>query len=108
MPLKLQPSENGSPDDHQVMQGEWQIGRIYKWRGALQSETWLWFISAISPGPAGQRLSGRGGTLDEALTAMNESWEKVLAWAQLSSIETPPPNAANPRVLSVVISEPNQ
>jgi hypothetical protein len=98
MPLKLQPNDGGLPDDHHVMQGEWQIGRIYKWHGALQSEAWLWWISTISPGPAGRRFSGTGGSLDEALTALNESWEKLLAWAQLTSAGTEPANVGHPRV----------
>jgi hypothetical protein len=104
MTLVLQPSGNGSPDEHNVMQGGWHVGRIYKRQGALRPETqWLWFISAR--GPDGLRLTGMSGSLDEALAALKENWTKVLAWAELTAAETDAGKVRTPRVLSVVISE---
>jgi hypothetical protein len=102
----LQPNGDSSPDDHRVMQGGWQVGRIYKRRDALRPETqWLWFISGISRGPDGLRLSGMSGTPDEALAALKDSWNKLMAWAQLTAAETDAGKVHTPRVLSVVISK---
>jgi hypothetical protein len=106
MSLMLQPNPDGSPDDHHVLQGGWQIGRIYKRREALSPETqWLWIVTSISRGPSGLRLTGMNGTLDEALAAMNETWGKWLVWAELAQAKS---NSSAPRateVLSVVISK---
>jgi hypothetical protein len=106
MSLVLQPNDNGAPDDHHVMQGGWRVGRIYKRQDALRPETqWLWFISVVSRGPEGLRLTGMSGTLDEALAALKETWDKLLVWAQLTAAETDSGKVHSPRVLSVVISK---
>jgi hypothetical protein len=106
MALVLQPNGNGSPNDHHVMQGGWQVGRIYKRQDALRPETqWLWSISGISRGPDGLRLTGMSGTLDEALAALKDSWDKVMVWAQLTAAEREAGKVRIPRVLSVVISK---
>lgn len=107
MALVLQPNESGVPDDHHVMQGGWRVGRIYKRQDALRPETqWLWFISGVSRGPGGLRLTGMSATLDEALAALKDSWDKLLVWAQLTATETDAGMVRSPRVLSVVISKP--
>jgi hypothetical protein len=106
MALVLQPNDQGLPDDHHVMQGAWRMGRIHKRQNALRPETqWLWFISGISRGPDGLRLTGMSATPDEALAALQDSWDKLLVWAQLTAAETDAGKAHSPRVLSVVISK---
>jgi hypothetical protein len=106
MALLLQPHDNGLPDDHHVMQGGWRVGRIYKRQDALRPETqWLWFVSGVSRGPDGLRLTGMSATLDEALAALKDSWDKVLVWAQLTAVEADADKVHSPRVLSVVISK---
>jgi hypothetical protein len=106
MALVLQPNGNGLPDDHHVMQGGWQVGRIYKRQDARRPESqWLWFISGIYGGPNGLRLTGMGGTLDEALTALKDTWSKLLMWAQLTTADTDAGPGRGPSVLSVVISK---
>ena len=106
MALLLQPNTAGSPDDHHVMQGGWQVGRIYKRQNALRPETqWLWSISGVYRGPAEARFTGTSGTLDEALAAMKENWDKWLAFAQLTAAATDAGTDRTPKVLSVVISK---
>jgi hypothetical protein len=106
MALVLRPNADGSPDDHHVMHGGWQVGRIYKRRDALRTETqWLWSISGVSRGIAELRFTGMSGTLDEALAALKESWDKWLANAQLTAAETGAGTDRTPKVLSVVISK---
>jgi hypothetical protein len=106
MALVLQPNADGSPDDHHVMHGGWQLGRIYKRQNALRPETqWLWSISGVSRGRAEMRFTGMSGTLDEALAAMKESWDKWLVCAQLTAPETDAGTDRTPKVLSVVISK---
>jgi hypothetical protein len=105
MALVLQSNDNGLPDDHHVLQGGWRVGRIYKRQDALRPETrWLWFISGVSRGPDGLRLTGMSATLEEALAALKESWDKLLVWAELTVVETDAGKAHSPRVVSVVIS----
>jgi len=106
MALMLQPNDNGLPDDHHVMQGGWRVGRIYKRQDARRPEIqWLWFISGVSRGPDGLRLTGMSGTLDEALAALKDNWDRLLVWAQLKAAETDVGKVRSPRVLSVVISK---
>ena len=102
MALVLQANADGAPDDHLVMQGRWQLGRIYKRQNALRPETqWYWSISGVYRGTADLVLSGFGGTLDEAFAALKESRDAWLALAQLTETGTD----RTPRVLSVVISK---
>jgi hypothetical protein len=102
MALVLQANADGAADDHRVMQGRWQLGRIYKRQNALRPETqWHWNINGVYRGPADLRLSGFSGTLDEALAALKESRDTWLALAQLTETGTD----RTPRVLSVVISK---
>ena len=105
MALVLQSNDNGLPNDHHVLQGGWRVGRIYERQDALRPETrWLWFISGVSRGPDGLRLTGMSATLDEAQAALKDSWDKLLVWAQLTAAETDAGKVHSPRVLSVVIS----
>ncbi len=106
--LVLQPNDNGSPEDHHVMQGGWQIGRIYKRAGALRPESqWLWFISGVSRRDAGIPITGTSATREDALAAIQESWNKLLAWAQLMPLNSSQASPGGPRVLSLSISSSN-
>jgi hypothetical protein len=103
--LALQPNDNGSADDHHVMQGEWQIGRVYRRTGALRPESqWLWFISGMSRRNAGIPISGASATRDDALSATQASWNKLLAWAQLMPLDPSQARREGPRVVSLSIS----
>jgi hypothetical protein len=85
MALKFRPAAD-SPDDHQAMQGEWQVGQIDKrpsFTGTLAR--YFWILNGVPAGPKGLSLAGGAGTLDEAKAELNKSWEEWLAWAALSS-----------------------
>jgi hypothetical protein len=106
MSLVLLPNPDGSADDYHVMQGGWQVGRIYKRRDALREETrWLWIITCISRGPGELRLTGMNATLDDALAAMKKTWGTWLAWAELAEAKPTADPVRAPQVLSVVISK---
>jgi hypothetical protein len=85
MPLLVIPNPL-SPNDHQVMHGEWQIGQI---NPALSGGTrWIWALNGVPFGtPIGIRLAGVAATLDEAEAALTQSWEQWLAWAGLSDVK---------------------
>jgi hypothetical protein len=105
--LVLQPNDNGSPDDHHVMQGGWQIGRVYKRANAFRPQSqWLWFINGMSRRDPGIPTTGTSASQDEALAATQENWNKLLAWAQLVPPESAPPSTGV-RVLSISISKPD-
>jgi hypothetical protein len=82
MPLLVIPNPM-SPNDHQVMHGEWKVGQI---NPALSGGArWLWALSGVPGGtPTEIRLAGVAATLDEAEAALTQSWEQWLAWADLS------------------------
>lgn len=84
MALVLRPAAN-SPDIHQVMHGEWEVGRIDK-RPPLTGEgaRWIWALNGVPGGPQGIRLAGVTGTLDEAEAELKKSMEQWLLWASLS------------------------
>ena len=102
MPLVWQPNPDGAPDDYHVMQGGWQIGRIHKRKDTGRAEIhWIWIISCVFRGPDGLRLSGVNTTVDEALAALGETWNKWLIWAELAEAKTE--SRRGPQVLSVTI-----
>jgi hypothetical protein len=84
MPLLVIPNPL-SPNDHQVMHGEWRIGQI---NPALSGGTrWTWALNGVPGGtPAEIRLAGVAATLDEAEAALTQSWEQWLTWASLSEV----------------------
>jgi hypothetical protein len=86
MPLLVIPNPL-SPNDHQVMHGEWLIGQI---NPALTGGTlarWLWALNGVPGGtPTAIRLAGVATTIDEAEAALTRSWEQWLAWAGLSDV----------------------
>ena len=84
MSLTPQPNPD-APDDYDVMHGALQVGRIYKRKLTLKPESqWLWALNGVPVGPPGQTFTGPAVTLDEALAALKERWDKWLAWADLS------------------------
>jgi hypothetical protein len=82
MPLLVIPNPL-SPNDHQVMHGEWRVGQI---KPALSGGSrWTWALNRVPGGtPSGIRVAGVAATLDEA--ALTQSWEQWLAWADLSDV----------------------
>jgi hypothetical protein len=106
MSLTLQPNPDGSPEEYFVLHGALQVGRIYKRKTVIRPETqWLWSLSAVLGGPAGMRLTGFAGTLEEAKDGLKVSWDNWLGWAQLSEAEAGARRASTPQVISVVISK---
>jgi len=86
MSLLLKPKANDA-DDYHVLDGELQVGKIYKRKAALRPEAqWLWALNGVPEGPDGLTLTGLAATLDEAIAALNETWIKWLASAELSEI----------------------
>jgi hypothetical protein len=85
MPLLIQPNPL-SPNDHQVMHGEWQIGQISP--AMSGGARFIWALNGVPGGtPTGIRLAGVAATLDEAEAALRESWEQWLATAGLSDVK---------------------
>jgi hypothetical protein len=106
MTLVLQPNPDGSPDEHHVMHGGLRVGRIYKRKSVIRSETqWLWSFNASIIGPEGIRPTGLAGTLEDAKAALNVYWEQWLSWAKLSESGEAARAAVAPQVISVVISK---
>jgi hypothetical protein len=87
MALVLRPDAS-SPGDHQVMHGEWQVGRIDKRPPFTGTEPrWIWALNGVpSAGPKGMRLAGVTGTIDEAEAELKKSWDQWLEWAGLSDV----------------------
>src|ERR1019366_23101 len=87
MALTLRPDAD-SPSDHQVMHGEWQVGRIDK-RPSLTGTgaRWFWPLNGVPGGPKGIRLTGVTETIDEAKVDLRKSWERWLEWASLSDVK---------------------
>jgi hypothetical protein len=87
MSLVLNPKADAA-DDYHVLQGELQVGQIYKRKAALRPETqWLWALNGVPQGPNGLALTGLAATLDEAMAALKERWAKWLASAELSETD---------------------
>jgi hypothetical protein len=106
MSLELQPNPDGSPDEYQVMHGALRVGRIYKRKSVIRTETqWLWSFNPSLGGPEGMRLTGFAGTLEEAKTALREYWDRWLGWAKLSEAAAEARSDSAPQVISVVISK---
>jgi hypothetical protein len=89
MPLALHPNPDSAParrkTDHLVMNGQLQVGRIYK-RESLNEDDpqWLWAINGVQrAAPDVMRVAGIAPSLDQARAELQENWEKWLAWANL-------------------------
>jgi hypothetical protein len=76
----------GSPGNHHVMHGEWQLGQIEKRPALIGTEPrWIWSLNGVPWGtPKEMRLAGVARSLDEATAELKKSFEQWLAWAQLS------------------------
>jgi hypothetical protein len=84
MALVLGPAAD-SPGDHQVMHGEWEVGRIDKRPSLTGGEArWIWALKGVPGGPQEIRLAGVTDTLKEAEAELKKSWEQWLLWASLS------------------------
>jgi len=69
------------------MNGELQVGRIYKRDGASEADQWLWAINGVQrTGSEVMRVAGIATSLDEAKAELQENWEKWLAWANLREV----------------------
>jgi hypothetical protein len=67
------------PDDYDVLQGDWDIGRIFKARAGVPPDyPWMWTITGAVVMPA---LPSHGfcASLDEAKTKFAETWRGCLA-----------------------------
>ena len=104
MSLTVHPHPDGSRDEFQVMHAGLQIGSIKK-MAMTSTEKWLWTLSSLLIGAPDIDISGVATTCEEAGTAIRESWDRWLDWAELSERPSPPSRAAKPQVLSVTISK---
>jgi hypothetical protein len=104
MSLVLQPKLDGSPDEHRVIHGAFQVGSMKKMTFRTD-EKWFWSLSSVLFGPTEVRISGVAATLEEAKIAIKENWELWLKWAELSEIQAPSGGTRGPEVLSVTISK---
>ena len=86
MPLVIRPNPL-SPNDRQVMHGEWQVGEIDTRPSPITGGTrCIWALNGVPAAtPSTIRLAGATATLDEAEAALRASWEQWLAWAGLST-----------------------
>src|SRR5215471_4715527 len=94
MPLALHPNPASAPvrrkTDHLVMNGQLEIGRIYK-RDTLDKSDpqWLWAINGVPRATPGvMRVAGIAPSLEQAQAELQENWEKWLAWANLQELDT--------------------
>jgi hypothetical protein len=75
-------------DDHNVLDGELQVGQIYKRKAAIRPETkWLWALNGALQGHDGLALTGLAATLDEATAALQDRWTKLISAEDLSEAD---------------------
>lgn len=76
----------GSPGDHHVMHGEWQVGQVEKRPPLIGTEPrWIWSLNGVPWGtPKEMPLVGVARSLEAATAELKTSFEQWLAWAQLS------------------------
>src|SRR4030081_509896 len=92
MPLALHPNAASAPvrrkTDHLVMNGQLEVGRIYKRDTPNKSDSqWLWAINGVPLAAAGvMRVAGIAASFEQAKAELQENWEKWLAWANLQEI----------------------
>jgi len=74
-------------DDFYLMSGDLQVGHIYKRASESKPDRqFLWALNGVFGGPPEMRVSGMVATFDEAQAALQENWDKWLAWAKLEEI----------------------
>jgi hypothetical protein len=94
MPLALHPNPASAPvrrkTDHLVMNGQLEVGRIYKRDTLDKSDSqWLWAINGVPRATPGvMRVAGIAPSLEQAQAELQENWEKWLAWANLQELDT--------------------
>jgi hypothetical protein len=72
------------PGNHQVVLGQWQVGKICHRPPLTGTEPrWIWALNGVPGGPKGLRLMGVARTLDAAQAELKESWAQWLTWANL-------------------------
>jgi hypothetical protein len=81
-------------DDFYFMSGGLQVGRIYKRGHQSKAElSFLWAVYGVFGGPPELRTAGMAATFDEAQAALQENWDKWLAWAKLQELSDPAPRS---------------
>ena len=92
MSLALHPNPASAParrkTDHLVMNGQLEVGRIYKRDTPDKSDTqWLWAINGVPrAAPGVMRVAGIAASFEQAKAELQENWKKWLAWANLQEI----------------------
>ncbi len=91
MPLALRPNPASAPagrnTDHLVMNGQLEVGRIYKRDTPNKSNSqWLWAVNGVWAEPGIMRFAGIAPSFEQAKSELQENWEKWLAWANLQDI----------------------
>ena len=89
MPLALHPNPASAParrkTDHLVMNGQLEVGRIYRRDTPDKSDSqWLWAINGVPrAAPGVMRVAGIAPSFEQAKAELQDNWEKWLAWANL-------------------------
>jgi hypothetical protein len=90
MPLALHPNPTSAPTsrntDHLVMNGQLEVGRIYRRDTPNNLDSWLWAINGVWAEPGIMRFAGIAPSFEQAKAELQENWEKWLAWANLQDI----------------------
>ena len=90
MPLALHPNPASAPTsrntDHLVMNGQLEVGRIYRRDTPNNLDSWLWAINGVWAEPGIMRFAGIAPFFEQAKAELQENWEKWLAWANLQDI----------------------
>ena len=88
MPLALHPNPANAPTsrntDHLVMNGQLEVGRIYRRDTPYNSDSWLWAINGVWAEPGIMRFAGIAPSFEQAKAELQENWG--LAWANLQDI----------------------
>ena len=93
MPLALHPNPASAParrkTDHLVMNGQLEVGRIYKRDTPDKSDSqWLWAINGVPrAAPGVMRVAGIAPSFEQAKAELQDNWEKWLAWANLQELD---------------------
>jgi hypothetical protein len=91
MPLALHPNPASAlarrNTDHLVMNGQLEVGRIYKRDTPNKSDSqWVWAINGVWAEPGIMRFASIAPSFEQAKAELQENWEKWLAWANLQDI----------------------
>jgi hypothetical protein len=83
--LEVSPAARVTAPDFIILHGELKVGRIYKREAAINpAAQWVWAITGVYDGPKPMVRSGLTATHEEAMAALKDSWQRWLAWAELS------------------------